>query len=866
MDWDTKFSYDDFSTLYDNTFTTEVSFTKASSFGAANFMSTRYRLYMFFEGYYLVVNFNGQVALYPNTADLTSGASYQFQQSNTLSEAFCPTCHDLLLCVDYQVQSGPAPLIEHTITGMTQDIVDIAKINNLYCIIAGSLASYTYELDASYSHLSQISTSNWTKTDSNVDNTWSHWRGIASVNGIFIILEGHHGGYIYKSTDGASWNSSEIDLNLNSRADYEILQLSSNSVLLYDTLGKDTKCYITTDGTSFIAQQEVNYIDVVKEDNNIKIVKLLDGSYLLSQAEKITVSLKKLYDTVTGENLPIESFYYGGDSSNSDTSIIAHNSSINAHQDIRVELNEKVSKSGDTMTGNLTIEKDDPTVWLQDENSQAYLQLFDDTLELGCRNDISVKENMRTLLIRNSNGPHPELYQSAALMDIVDGEKTIYNLYGEHNKPNLADIDGAIRTYSSLEEIGLEAGNVTINSILSKMDTPSKLQINTNSSWPTGVLPAQLGVLEISKSGSARIALKFTTSSTANPDVYIGSVSSGNSFNKWVKIYHENNKPSPADIGAAAIDHASSTTSYGVGDSDNYGHVKLYQTSDCDDYTSEDGACTPAAVKKAIQLFGSAKMSNGPITIDTTQTLDLTQYGLSVGDQINVICVGGGGGGGGGNRSSSAGVGGNAGKGGGSRSGCAGGGGGGGGYGAGGGGGGAASNEDDYHAEGGGGGGSGYITAKTVTLTSTSVPITIGAAGIGAFQTGNDNGTGEGTSGGTTSFGSYLNAAGGSGGGPGGGINITYGGVGGHNGAEGEYSSYYSGAYGGGGGGGGGGWRITNFTTYSGSDGLKAQNTSSLHTKKGGDGGSNGGKGGSQAGAAGGDGDGTGHGIVVFWY
>ena len=59
MDWDTKFSYDDFSTLYDNTFTTEVSFTKASSFGAANFMSTRYRLYMFFEGYYLVVNFNG---------------------------------------------------------------------------------------------------------------------------------------------------------------------------------------------------------------------------------------------------------------------------------------------------------------------------------------------------------------------------------------------------------------------------------------------------------------------------------------------------------------------------------------------------------------------------------------------------------------------------------------------------------------------------------------------------------------------------------------------------------------------------------------------------------------------------------------
>ena len=41
-----------------------------------------------------------------------------------------------------------------------------------------------------------------------------------------------------------------------------------------------------------------------------------------------------------------------------------------------------------------------------------------------------------------------------------------------------------------------------------------------------------------------------------------------------------------------------------------------------------------------------AKFSQGPVLITETQTLDLSQYGLRVGDQINVICIGGGGAGG----------------------------------------------------------------------------------------------------------------------------------------------------------------------------------------------------------------------------
>lgn len=223
----------------------------------------------------------------------------------------------------------------------------------------------------------------------------------------------------------------------------------------------------------------------------------------------------------------------------------------------------------------------------------------------------------------------------------------------------------------------------------------------------------------------------------------------------------------------------------------------------------------------------TAKFSNGPIIITESQTLDLTQYGLAVGDQINLVVVGGGGGG--------YGSGGDAGKGG-TAGDVGGGGGAGGGYGAGGGGKGCPSSL--Y--VGMGGGGSGFLAAATITLNSTSVPITIGAGGKA------------GAAGGTTSFGSYLSANGGE---PGGTPN---GGNGGHTGGAGKK--------GGGGGGGGGGWIITSSTVYSGThgeDGGEIITSGSMSYSAGGNGGTDGGKGGNPG--NGGDG-GVGHGVVAFWY
>lgn len=163
--------------------------------------------------------------------------------------------------------------------------------------------------------------------------------------------------------------------------------------------------------------------------------------------------------------------------------------------------------------------------------------------------------------------------------------------------------------------------------------------------------------------------------------------------------------------------------------------------------------------------FGTpvAKFTQGPLIITTSQTLDLSQYGLQIGDQINVACIGAGGGGGGGLKGSAQAA--AAYTGGGSdnrtraNNGC--------GYGAGGGGAAGTSMSTSSGTAGGGGGACGAIAVKTITLTSISVAVTIGTMGTGGtpgVSGSSGSNAGNGGNGGTTSFGAYLSAAGGKGG------------------------------------------------------------------------------------------------------
>ena len=258
--------------------------------------------------------------------------------------------------------------------------------------------------------------------------------------------------------------------------------------------------------------------------------------------------------------------------------------------------------------------------------------------------------------------------------------------------------------------------------------------------------------------------------------------------------------------------------------------------------------------------------TRGPVVLRKSQTFYLKDYGLKIGDKINVVVIGGGGGGG--TTSGEYGRGGDGGKGGVAATSGAnyqsqgGGGGGGGGYGAGGGGAGGPYRSSNFPPTGGAGGGSGYITTATITLDSDSIPVTIGAAGLGSDTAGVS-----GTAGGTTSFGSYLSAAGGAGGQSSTGSGSTKGGAGGHAGGAGGMGTGNSsmGKYPATGGGGGGGWRVVSMMSYDGSDGEPGLASSTDSTFIGGTGGSNGGVGGGK-GQSGQDGDLGGEGAVIVWY
>lgn len=69
--------------------------------------------------------------------------------------------------------------------------------------------------------------------------------------------------------------------------------------------------------------------------------------------------------------------------------------------------------------------------------------------------------------------------------------------------------------------------------------------------------------------------------------------------------------------GKAPTDHAASASTYGLGDSTNYGHVQLSDAIDSTSDTTDGVAATPAAVKTAYDL---ANGKQDPITVDATPT------------------------------------------------------------------------------------------------------------------------------------------------------------------------------------------------------------------------------------------------------
>lgn len=109
-----------------------------------------------------------------------------------------------------------------------------------------------------------------------------------------------------------------------------------------------------------------------------------------------------------------------------------------------------VAKAGDTMTGDLLIEKSAyPGIALGNTTTgtRTNLQTWDNSSVLQCLLEAGNTDNRRGLFLKNSRAVSA-VSGALTLRDWIDGTATEYNIYGEHNKPTAADIGAPTTTGS----------------------------------------------------------------------------------------------------------------------------------------------------------------------------------------------------------------------------------------------------------------------------------------------------------------------------------------------------------------------------------------------------------------------------------
>lgn len=102
------------------------------------------------------------------------------------------------------------------------------------------------------------------------------------------------------------------------------------------------------------------------------------------------------------------------------------------------ELSDAVSKSGDTMTGNLKIERDWATLVLGDGTERTVLLEKNPSTSHATLYTYKDSENHLGLVLAPETDA---VTDSLILRRYVNGAGATYKIYGEHNKPTPAEID-----------------------------------------------------------------------------------------------------------------------------------------------------------------------------------------------------------------------------------------------------------------------------------------------------------------------------------------------------------------------------------------------------------------------------------------
>lgn len=164
-----------------------------------------------------------------------------------------------------------------------------------------------------------------------------------------------------------------------------------------------------------------------------------------------------------------------------------------------------VRKTGDTMTGNLTINNDSGTtsaIGLQAPNDSkdksAYSRIIKNanaTADYGLQlrdyahgGNETGNSSMLTICSKNSN-----LKDKIKFVNEVDGVSTTYRLYGEHNKPTLSDL-GITDSISGLDQLNGLTASVTELNYVDGVTSNIQTQLNNKLPIAGGTLTGNLTV------------------------------------------------------------------------------------------------------------------------------------------------------------------------------------------------------------------------------------------------------------------------------------------------------------------------------------------------------------------------------------
>ena len=142
------------------------------------------------------------------------------------------------------------------------------------------------------------------------------------------------------------------------------------------------------------------------------------------------------------------------------------------------DIDARVKDTGDTMTGNLIVEKGDYPSFNADNTTtgaRANFQSWENSAVVQSQNVAGDTSNRRGLFLKNSNAAS-SVANALTLRDWVNGTYTEYKLYGTHNKPT-PDSIGAASSSHLHDQYYSSSVSRTANTVLAAPDKEMVIMI-----------------------------------------------------------------------------------------------------------------------------------------------------------------------------------------------------------------------------------------------------------------------------------------------------------------------------------------------------------------------------------------------------